>query len=151
MKQRLRRQTGAPAEASLKRHLRLQDEDEPETADDEPFYTTSPRDHRLVTGALHDFVTRASDGTVAEAVEGERLAGRERRQRWSETGLFEETLPAEGLPVKEQPLEIGGEIDVVPRREPHRADPRARERAFRGLEDLPRPQGTPASRPGPAA
>jgi hypothetical protein len=60
----------SPAEAALTRHLRLGDEDEPEAADAEPFYTASPHDYRLAASALRDFVTRAVKTTVAEALQG---------------------------------------------------------------------------------
>jgi len=59
----------SPAEAALKRHLRLEDEEEPEAADAEPFSTPSPRDHWLIRSALQDFVARATAGSVTEALQ----------------------------------------------------------------------------------
>src|SRR5207302_3232260 len=60
----------SPVEAALRRHLRLETaEDEAEPADDEPFYTLAPRDRRLLQSALQDFVTEATQNTVAAALE----------------------------------------------------------------------------------
>jgi exodeoxyribonuclease V gamma subunit len=48
-----------PAEAALRRHLRLKDEDEPERADDEPFYVSGLATYRLVGEAQERFLHRA--------------------------------------------------------------------------------------------
>jgi exodeoxyribonuclease V gamma subunit len=45
-----------PAEAALRRHLHLDDEDEPEPADDEPFRIAFPRDYELLRQAQTRFV-----------------------------------------------------------------------------------------------
>jgi exonuclease V gamma subunit len=48
-----------PAEAALRRHLRLADEVEVEAADDEPFHIAFPRDHQLLRQAQERFIVRA--------------------------------------------------------------------------------------------
>jgi exodeoxyribonuclease V gamma subunit len=48
-----------PAEAALRRHLRLKDEEEPERADDEPFYVSGLPIYRLLGNAQERFLHRA--------------------------------------------------------------------------------------------
>lgn len=57
-----------PAEAALKRHLRLSDDEDVEPADDEPFYTAFPQDHRLLSATLNRFVGRAIQEGVDQAL-----------------------------------------------------------------------------------
>jgi exodeoxyribonuclease V gamma subunit len=57
-----------PAEAALKRHLALFDDDDAELADDEPFYTRFPYDLRLVAEFLRHFVMRAVTGGLDTAL-----------------------------------------------------------------------------------
>jgi exonuclease V gamma subunit len=55
-----------PAEAALRRHLRLNDEDEPERTDDEPFYVSGLATYRLIGKAQERFLHRAiSEGLDA--------------------------------------------------------------------------------------
>jgi exonuclease V gamma subunit len=52
-----------PAEAALRRHLRLKDKDELESTDDEPFYVSGLASYRLVGKAQERFLHRAiTDG-----------------------------------------------------------------------------------------
>jgi exodeoxyribonuclease V gamma subunit len=55
----LQRFLKCPAEAGLQRHLHLRDDVALEVADDEPFYTTSPQDYRLIGEFLQRFTARA--------------------------------------------------------------------------------------------
>ena len=48
-----------PAEASLKRHLSLYDDERPPTTDDEPFFTEPPFDRALIMDCLERFTQRA--------------------------------------------------------------------------------------------
>ena len=57
-----------PAEAALRRHLRLYDDDEPETVDDEPFYISGLASYRLLGDAQERFVHRAISEGVNSAV-----------------------------------------------------------------------------------
>jgi len=66
--QELRGFLRCPAEAALKRHLRLSDEEEIEPADCEPFATGFPLDYQLVVTALEQFVARAIEHGVVDAL-----------------------------------------------------------------------------------
>ncbi|HZU35516.1 MAG TPA: exodeoxyribonuclease V subunit gamma, partial [Gemmataceae bacterium] len=57
-----------PAEAALRRHLRLRVDDESEPADQEPFYTAFPNNYRLVQTMLERFIGWALTGSVEEAL-----------------------------------------------------------------------------------
>lgn len=59
-----------PALASLKRHLRLIDEEEDDTAatDDEPLVSTPLAGHRLIRQVLHSFVLQATRQSVEQAL-----------------------------------------------------------------------------------
>jgi exonuclease V gamma subunit len=57
-----------PAEAALKRHLRLRDDEEAEPIDDEPFFTGFPYNYRLTTAILERFVAQAVKQSMAEAL-----------------------------------------------------------------------------------
>jgi hypothetical protein len=63
----LRRFLVCPAEAALRRHLHLGDDEELEPRDDEPFATDALQQHQLVVGTLDRFVLRATTGSIAEA------------------------------------------------------------------------------------
>src|SRR5262249_53918800 len=86
-----------PAEAALKRHLKLDDDEEIEDADDEPFRTADATGRRLVRTFLEQFLLRAVQGSVDEAV-----------QQWRErfTALYDEWRLRCRVPE-----EIFGEID----------------------------------------
>jgi exodeoxyribonuclease V gamma subunit len=64
----LRRFLLCPAEAALRRHLRLDDEDESEPEDCEPFLTGALRGSTLVRTALEQFVARSVKSGVDEAL-----------------------------------------------------------------------------------
>jgi len=57
-----------PAEAALRRHLRLDDDDVDEPADDEPFFTDWYFGLRLLTEGLRRFVSHAVDESVDAAL-----------------------------------------------------------------------------------
>jgi exodeoxyribonuclease V gamma subunit len=57
-----------PAEAALKRHLHLRDEEEAEVQDCEPFTTGFPQDYRLVVHTLEHFVARSIARSVDDAL-----------------------------------------------------------------------------------
>jgi exonuclease V gamma subunit len=59
-----------PAEAALRRHLQLDDEDEPEPADDEPLQLTFPRNYELLRQGLACFVWCAIRKGVEAALAG---------------------------------------------------------------------------------
>ena len=59
-----------PAEAALRRHLRLDDEDEPELADDEPLQVAFPRNYELLRQGLTRFVRTAVQEGVDAALAG---------------------------------------------------------------------------------
>jgi hypothetical protein len=59
-----------PAEAAVRRHLHLDDEEAPEPADDEPVDIAFPRDHELRRRAQARFVQRALKHGVAAALAG---------------------------------------------------------------------------------
>lgn len=64
----LRRFLRCPAEAGLKRHLHLWEDDEAETEENEPFYTVPPHDYRLVQRALGAFVAQAARAPVEQVL-----------------------------------------------------------------------------------
>jgi len=77
----LRRFLLSPAEACLKRHLRIEDEKEIDDLDDEPFWTDALGEHHMVTDTLERFVLRA----VREGLEPARAEWRPRfAQRYDE-------------------------------------------------------------------
>lgn len=69
----LRRFLLSPAEACLKRHLRLEAEEELELQDDEPFWTDGLGEHQLITNTLERFVFR----TVRDGLDAARADWRE--------------------------------------------------------------------------
>lgn len=64
----LRRFLNCPAEAALRRHLRLVDDEEREPADDEPFASDRLASSSLATEALRQFLTHAIDESVEKAL-----------------------------------------------------------------------------------
>jgi exonuclease V gamma subunit len=70
-----------PAEAALRRHLNLDDDEELEPRDDEPFATSPGTESGLVTSFLRRFIARALASTVEQAL-----------QEWRQSfaGLYEE-------------------------------------------------------------
>jgi exodeoxyribonuclease V gamma subunit len=84
-----------PAEAALKRHLHLVDEDQVELTDDEPFYTGFPYNYRLVTETLNRFVDQAVHTSVDEALQDWRPAFRALHQEWRLRGRAPEDAFAE--------------------------------------------------------
>jgi hypothetical protein len=79
-----------PAEAAVKRHLGLRDEDEPEPVDDEPFYTEAPFDRLLVKEFLQRFTARAVAGSVEEALADWRRGFAELHEEWRLRGRVPE-------------------------------------------------------------
>jgi hypothetical protein len=84
-----------PAEAALKRHLRLADEAAIEPKDDEPFYTGFPYNYRLVSETLNRFVDRAVQTSVEEALRDWRPRFRALHQEWRLRGWAPEEAFAE--------------------------------------------------------
>jgi hypothetical protein len=72
----------SPAEAALRRHLRLEDDEETEEQDDEPLRTGKLLEHRLLLKALEQFVARSLQSGVAEAVTEWRPHFRALYQEW---------------------------------------------------------------------
>jgi exodeoxyribonuclease V gamma subunit len=58
-----------PVEAALRRHLRLDDDEPDEPADDEPFFTDGYFGYRLMMEGLRRFVSRAIDDSVDAALQ----------------------------------------------------------------------------------
>ncbi len=64
----LRRFLLCPAEAALRRHLGLTDEEDQEADDDEPFVSDNLSAATLISRGVEGFVRHAVDGTLADAV-----------------------------------------------------------------------------------
>lgn len=79
-----------PAEAALKRHLALYDDEESEAADDEPFYTRFPHDLRLLSDFLGQFVMGAVDQGLAAALADWRRQFIRLHDEWRLRGLVPE-------------------------------------------------------------
>jgi exonuclease V gamma subunit len=104
-----------PAEAALRRHLGLEDEEELEPRDDEPFYTASQAETRLVTRFLRRFIREAQESSPEQALEDWRQQFGELYNEWRlrgrmpdgafadvdrnriETGLHERITGADGI------------------------------------------------------
>src|SRR5262249_38227659 len=81
-----------PAEAAVKRHLGLRDEDEPEPVDDEPFYTETPFDKQLVREFLQRFTARAVATGVDAALTGWRDRFAALHEEWRLRGRVPEDV-----------------------------------------------------------
>jgi exonuclease V gamma subunit len=111
-----------PAEAALRRHLRLQDEEDIEIEDEEPFWTDSLKEYNLVVQSLETFVLRAVKGSVAEATAGWRERFVALYEEWRlrcqvPEGVFAELEQAKLVQKLEERLQgAGGVVEFLRRR-----------------------------------
>jgi exonuclease V gamma subunit len=108
-----------PAEAALRRHLRLQDEEDVEIEDDEPFWTDSLKEYNLIVQSLETFVLRAIGDSVAAAEAGWRQRFAALYEEWRlrcrvPEGVFAEIEQAKLMHKLEERLQgTGGVVNFL--------------------------------------